>query len=104
MRDFLVIIRYDEPKTTSVHVPMAIGGTRGVAVAQRAVPFAPLNGFDVAVHERAVDQSVMARNRQTGVVAPLVIRIFDRRIDELIMRGSFVHGDPLGGIQNAKSV
>ena len=57
----------------SVDVPMAVGGTGSVAITQRAIPFAPLDGFDVAVHERAVDQLVMTRDRQTGVVAPLVV-------------------------------
>jgi len=88
----------------SLGIPMAVGGTRGMAVAQRAVPFAPLDGFNVAIHEDTVHHTIVTWNDKTGVVAPLVIRFLDRRIDELIMRGTFVHGDPLGGIQNAKSV
>ena len=88
----------------SLGIPMAVGGTRGMAVAQRALPLAPLDGFNVAIHEDTVHHTIMTWNDKTGVVAPLVIGFFDRRINELIMRGAFVHVDPLGGIQNTESV
>ena len=88
----------------SVDVPMAIGAAGGVAITQRAVPLAPLDGFDMAVHERGVDQLVMTRNRQTGVVAPLVVGILDRRVDELVLRDRFAHADPFGGVQDAQGV
>ena len=104
MRDFLVIARHDERKTTSVQIPMAVGGTTGVAVAQRAIPFAPLDGFDVPIHEGGVDHAIVAGNRQTGVIAPLVIGIFNGWIDELILGNGFAHVNPLLGVEDAERV
>ena len=83
---------------------MAIGGTAGMAVTQRTVPLAPLNGFHVTIHQDGVHHAIVAWNHQTGMVAPLVIRIFNGRIHKLIMSGTFTHGNPFHRIQNAESV